>query len=452
MEKQSFIIKLSIHKMKSITTFFLTILIFGCVDKQKQGAPTAETNGFKVDSLTHLAIQSKTIEIFDSLVAIRRYFHTYPELSGKEQNTAKKVAEYLTAIGLEVKTGVGGYGVIGILKGIKEGKKIAWRADMDAMPSDIPDIVPFSSKNEGVRHICGHDVHTTIALGIATVLASQKESFHGTAYFIFQPAEENLTGAQAMIDEGLFDLIQPDEIFALHMSPFPNGTIATKANELFADYKKVNVTLNKTTNDEALIEFTKGKIAGLQNVPDNEAFWDPNSLGHPEFGIAGPNTIFKDYTIVDQNIKVEETDNEIQISGYISTSDKKQQEMVLPGLKNQFKNSKYADQVVEMTYVSETPTILNVQELVAKTMENIASVYGNDLVIPLSGVISDGRSDDFALFQNKIPGVYFFLGGSDYDANVISLPHAPFFNVDEECIKTGVQFFTSMMLLRLAEQ
>lgn len=181
------------------------------------------------NSLSHVFIQQKTDEIFDSLVSIRRDFHVYPELSGQEERTSKKIEQYLVSLGLEVKTNIGGFGVVGILHGAKKGKKIAWRADIDAMPSNIPDVVNFKSKNEGIRHICGHDVHTTVALGIANVLASQTENLEGTIYFVFQPSEENLKGAQAMIDDGLFDIINPDEMYALHMSPFPAGTIATKS-------------------------------------------------------------------------------------------------------------------------------------------------------------------------------------------------------------------------------
>lgn len=438
--------------MNQFTSIILLIALFLCHQTIAQKKKPNPLTAGQTDSLTHIAVQQKTNEIFDSLVSIRRNLHVYPELSGQERRTSKKIEQYLSSLGLEVKTNIGGFGVVGILNGAKKGKKIAWRADIDALASDIPDVVDFNSKHEGIRHICGHDVHTTVALGIANVLASQKEHLSGTVYFVFQPSEENLKGAQAMMDDGLFDLVSPDEMYALHMSPFPKGTIATKSEGLFADYKKIKVSLKKSSDMEEVISFTKKQIASLQSVPAESEFWDPMNMGHPEMGIASPNTIYKDYILVSNDFKVEEKGNEVYVSNYISSSDRKQQDTVVPFLKKQFSNSEYADELVSIAYLPQTPTILNDEELVTETMGSIASIYGQENVITLSGVISDGRSDDFALFQERVPGVYFFLGGSNYEANVISFPHAPDFAVDEECIKTGVQFFSSMIIERLSDK
>ena len=438
--------------MKQFTSLLLFITLFCCQktisQKNKENTLTSDQS----NSLSHVFIQQKTDEIFDSLVSIRRDFHIYPELSGQEERTSKKIEQYLVSLGLEVKTNIGGFGVVGILNGAKKGKKIAWRADIDAMPSNMLDVVDFKSKNEGVRHICGHDVHTTVALGIANVLASQKENIEGTIYFVFQPSEENLKGAEAMIDDGLFNIINPDEIYALHMSPFPAGTIATKSKGLFADYKRLNITIKKTNNSKALIDFTKTQILNLQNIESESKFWNMMNMGDPEIGIAGPNTIYKDYTIINGNINVKEINDKISLSAFLSSSDKKQQDLVIPYLKKQFSNSEYLDELLNIEYVSETPTILNDDTLASETLENLSSIYGNERVIPLTGIVADGRSDDFALFQQKVPGVYFFLGGSNYETGIISQPHSPGFAVDESCIKTGVQFFSSMIMERLGNK
>ena len=137
------------------------------------------------EKTAHQKIEKQTNEIFTNLVEIRRDFHEHPELAGNEKRTSKIIAEYLSNLGLEVKKGVAGYGVVGILKGGKEGKNIAWRADMDAIPNDFPDEVSYKSKNNGIQHGCGHDVHIAIGLGIAEVLSKNKESIKGTIYFIF---------------------------------------------------------------------------------------------------------------------------------------------------------------------------------------------------------------------------------------------------------------------------
>jgi amidohydrolase len=143
-----------------------------------------------------LLIEDQTAEILSNLVELRRDLHQHPELSGQEKRTSQIVANYLTGLGLEVNTDIAGYGVIGVLNPGKEGKKIAWRADMDAIPIAHSDSTDFASQVEGVGHMCGHDVHTTIGLGLANILTTFKADIDGTVYFIFQPSEENFTGAK----------------------------------------------------------------------------------------------------------------------------------------------------------------------------------------------------------------------------------------------------------------
>ena len=398
----------------------------------------------------HTDIQQRTEQIFDSLVKIRRDFHMYPEVGGEEQRTSLKIAEYLTALGLEVKTNIGGYGVVGILKGAKPGKKIAWRADIDAMPSKAPDVVDFKSKNEGVRHICGHDVHTAVALGIANVLTHQKEDLEGTVYFVFQPSEENIKGALAMMDDGLFDIIDPEEMYAMHVTPFPAGTIAAKPEEMFSDYKQVNLTFQKTADNDALIAFAKKQIMALENVPSESKFWNMQNMGDPEIGIASPKSIYTDFTTVERNnYTITETENELKISAFLSFSDKKQRNAAVPKLKTQISGSKYADKFINAELVNVFPTLDNDEELVDASLEQLSEIYGKNRVLRMYGVVADGRSDDFAFFQPKVPSVYFFMGGSNYEKGIIAQTHSPNFAVDESCIKTGVNLFSSLLVERL---
>ena len=145
------------------------------------------------------------------MVEIRRDLHQNPELAGNEIRTAKVIADYLTDLGLKVKTGIAGYGVIGILKGKEDGKNVAWRADMDALLNDLPDDVSYKSKISGVQHGCGHDVHMAIGLGIAEVLAKNIDSIRGTIYFIFQPEEETFVGAKNIVNNDAFDKMNIDK-------------------------------------------------------------------------------------------------------------------------------------------------------------------------------------------------------------------------------------------------
>ncbi|MFN3137423.1 MAG: M20 family metallopeptidase [Allomuricauda sp.] len=353
---------------------------------------------------------------------------------------------------MEVKTGIGGYGVVGILKGGKPGKKIAWRADMDAMPSNAPDVVAFASETEGVRHICGHDVHTTVALGMATVLAAQRERLEGTIYFVFQPSEENIKGALAMMDDGLFQLIDPEEMYAMHVTPFPAGTIAVKPEEMFSDYKRVDIRFKDNGNTEALTKFVKKQVHGLENVPKDSKFWNMQNMGDPEIGIAGPKSIYTNYTTVDnRNFRVKETEEGVKISAFLSFSDKKQRDAALPELKKRIDESDFANDFLGAELVHVFPTLDNNERLVNESLEQLSSIYGEDRVLRLHGVVADGRSDDFAFFQPKVPSVYFFMGGSNYEKGIIAQTHSPNFAVDESCIRTGVNLFASLMVERLEQ-
>ncbi|WP_316822650.1 M20/M25/M40 family metallo-hydrolase [Pedobacter gandavensis] len=144
-------------------------------------------------------------------------------------------------LGIEVKTDIYGHSIVGILNGKKKGKKISWRAEMDALPNDFPDEVEFKSKIKGVQHGCGHDVHLAIGLGIAEILSKNKKNLQGTVYFIFQPEEETFVGAKNMINSGLFSEIRPDEIYGLHITNLPVGKIMVKPNEMFAYQKRIRM-------------------------------------------------------------------------------------------------------------------------------------------------------------------------------------------------------------------
>ncbi len=402
----------------------------------------------------HQSVQSHTDKIFDSLVKIRRDFHMHPEVSGKEKRTSEEIAAYLVSLGLEVETGVGGYGVVGILNTGRPGKRIAWRADIDAMPSDAPDVVDFASKNEGVRHICGHDVHTTIGMGIANVLVNQKEKLEGTIYFIFQPAEESAKGAKMMIADGLFNLIQPDEIYGLHVSPYPVGTIATKSANVFVHITTIEVAYKASSNQDSLVNFTKELMSSAQKYDPNAKFWDNKSLFSPELGVTNSNTIYKDYIALMSDFDIKKSDDTLKVRVLVNASDMGKLNRFLASIKNKIETSKYSKELLstKFDFMKDMPvffTPLNDKELTNETMKDISSIYGKQSVIPLYGVAPLQFSDDFAYFQEQIPGVYFFLGGSNNEKGIIAMPHTPTFDIDEECIRTGVSYFSSMIIERL---
>lgn len=400
------------------------------------------------ESAIHNTIQQLTDDIFNDLVAIRRDFHRHPEVSEEEERTSQKIAEYLSSLGLEVKTNIGGYGVVGILHGDTPGKNIAWRADIDAMPSNIPDVVEFKSIYPGVRHICGHDVHATVGLGIANVLAQQKENLEGTVYFIFQPAEENYKGAKAMIDEGVLEDLKIDEIYGLHISPFPVGTIATKSGSVFAHTNRVEVAF-KSGRDEEKIDYTRKLISGFQNVKADSKFWDLESLGDPEIGIESPNTIFTNFFTVKENFGIEKKSEQIIITAVLNSGSKEQLDSFLETLRENIIQSKYSADLESVHFSYEKAVVINDEDLTNETANSVSNIYGEESFIPLYGQITADRGDDFAYFQRTVPGVYYFLGGANYETGVISMPHSPNFAVDEESIRFGVKYFSSMIVERL---
>ncbi len=420
----------------------LLIIVFFITTGMLSAQSDKNTNSYQ-------QIVNQTDEIYDSLVKIRRDLHIHPELSKQEKRTSKIVAKYLRNLGLEVKTNIGGYGVVGILKGGKKGRKIAWRADMDAIKTDEPDVVSFTSKNKGIRHICGHDVHTTIGLGIANVLSQQKENLEGTVYFIFQPAEETFTGAKDMIEDSLFDIIQPDEIYGLHIGPGPSGEINVKANELFAYAKTLQVKFKHTTNENELRNFMNTIVKGyVRNIEQKGSPWNIiNKISDSKIGLTNKETIFKDYFIL-QGARLN-TDKEVTFynASFLETDVKKVNSLPLE-IKKQIQNSKFKDAFISIEYSKDSSgTPINDPELTRIATQTISSFYTKEMFKPLYGQ-TPYFGEDFIFYQQKIPGVFFFLGGSNIKKGIKSMPHTPNFAVDEITVKYGVQSFATLILKR----
>lgn len=180
-------------------------------------------------------ISRRAAQIHDEMVRLRRDFHRHPELGFSEHRTAAKVASYLKNLGLDVKEGVGGTGVVGLLRGGSPGGTVMLRSDMDALPIQEKTSVPYRSENPGVMHACGHDGHMAILLGTATVLAGIARSIRGQVKFVLQPAEEGLGGASRMIEDGVLDDPEVNAAFGLHLiTALPCGTVGWGNGTLMA--------------------------------------------------------------------------------------------------------------------------------------------------------------------------------------------------------------------------
>ena len=396
-------------------------------------------------SKVYTEILKTTSKIKDKLIDIRRDLHQYPETAGNEYRTSHIIEEYLLSLGLEVISGVGGYGVVGVLRGDKPGKVIAWRADIDALETDFPDLVDFRSKNNGMRHICGHDVHTVIGLGIAEVLCSHKKEMEGTVIFIFQPAEENLTGAANMLDERILEKLKPEAIFALHLVHLPTGIIAVKAGEMMSVKKKIRILLTNQGDMNAIERECKSLLEHISNVSDVDCFLNINTLVDFKLGINSPDSIYKNYIVMVEDVMINHSQSEISIEGNFYSSSEKNLITALEGLREDLSKKEWKGCIKSVAFSQEMPIVYNNQVITEIASNIIQSISAGNPIIPLYGVVPQ-FNDDFAVFQESVPGVYFFFGGSDFTKGIISAPHTPNFTVDEKCIEIGVCIFSSMLL------
>ena len=200
------------------------------------------------------------------LTAIRRDLHAHPELSFQEQRTSSLVADYLKKLGIETHTGIAKTGVVGVVKGKNAGKAVALRADMDCLPMQELNTFAHKSQNEGRMHACGHDGHTTMLLGTARYLAETR-NFAGTAYLVFQPAEEGGGGGEVMVKEGLFERFPAEQIYAVHNWPgLPAGQMAVRAGPVMAATDEVIITLRGRGGHGAMPHLTVDPVVAAAQV------------------------------------------------------------------------------------------------------------------------------------------------------------------------------------------
>lgn len=381
----------------------------------------------------------------NELSATRRDFHMHPELSGREQRTAGIVADRLRDYGLKVSTGVGGHGVIGLLEGKRDGPVVAWRADMDAVPGDEVLNAPYKSCVPGVVHICGHDAHTTIGLGIAQVLASMRDQVAGQVKFIFQPAEETVVGARAIIDAGGLEDPRPGAIFALHIAPLPVGRLGSVAGMVLPGMTNFRVVI-KNAAAPPLIETCLQSIRSVSTVG-----FPSSAEGLTEFldsMEAGSEVLDRFIVIYCWPNQEQSVENRQVIDGVARTATEELWGQV-PGLIR----SKLGDALgkASVTYELEWPermsfpAALNDTGLELELRPVLDSVVGRENVARLKNAFPF-NSEDFAFYQQRIPGVMYWLGATNLQRGIISIPHMPGFDIDEECLVIGTEAMANVLL------
>ena len=391
------------------------------------------------------AIESKVIEW-------RRHFHQNPELSNREFKTAEKIAEHLKSLGLEVQTNVAHTGVVGILKGKKPGKVLALRADIDGLPVPERSDLPFKSTAIGeyngeevpVMHACGHDTHIAILMGVAEIMSKNTDKIKGTIKFIFQPAEEGAPsgeegGAKLMVKEGVLKNPDVDAIFGLHIgSGQPVNTIGYKSGGTMAAVNSfvINVKGKQTHGSRPWggvdpIMVSAKIIDGLQTLVSREM---------PLTQEAVVLSIGKITSGVRSNIIPESA----ELVGTLRTLDTDMQSHIHKRMREMVADIAKAYRAEATIYIDEGyPITYNDPTLTSQMVPSLEKAAGKDNVIVMKAITG---AEDFSFFQQKIPGLYFFLGGMT-KGNTEPFPHhTPDFFIDESGMLLGVKAFIQLSL------
>lgn len=365
-------------------------------------------------------------DIFDQLVAIRRDLHMHPELSHEEVETPKKIANFLKNLDIEVTTEVGGRGVLGLLRGGKPGKTIALRADFDALPIQDAKEVSYKSTVPGVMHACGHDVHTATLLGVAKILANVREHIKGNVLFVHQFGEEVTPGgAKFMIDDGCLDGV--DVIYGAHVmatDELGKVNILEGAFSSAQDDFEINIH-GKGGHGSSPHETIDALVTGSQLVVNLQQIVsrriDPlhaAALTVGSFQSGQTNNIIADTAT---------------LKGTVRTYDEHSRELIEEALKQVTKSTcEAAGAQYDIKYVNDCPSMWNDYDATKRVEKVAKEVLGADNIYrggPMMG------SEDFAYYQQEIPGCYFNVGAKKPESEVVYPHHHPMFDVDERVMQ-----------------
>ncbi len=398
------------------------------------------------------SLEQDIIDIEYKLIEWRHDFHQNPELSNREFKTAEKIAAHLKSLGLEVETNVAKTGVVGVLKGNNPGKVVAIRADIDALPVTERNDLPFKSEvkttflntETGVMHACGHDTHISILMATAEVFSKHKDKINGTIKFIFQPAEEGPPpgeegGAKLMIKEGVLDNPKVDAIFGLHInSQTPVGVIKYKTGGIMASVERfvVNVKGKQTHGSQPWsgvdpILISAKIIDGFQTIISREA----KLTDEAAVITVGKITSGTRFNIIPESA---------EMIGTVRTLDSEMRLQIMKRMNEMATDiAKAYGGSATIEWQNNTVVTNNDPELTMQILPSIQKVAGEENVQIMKATTG---GEDFSYFQEKVPGVYFFLGGMT-PGNKESFPHhTPDFKIDDRSMLLGVKAFTQITL------
>lgn len=386
----------------------------------------------------------------------RRHFHQNPELSNREFNTAKTIAKYLKDLGLEVQTGVAKTGVVAILDSGKPGPVVALRADMDALPVVETSGLPFASTvrseyngaDVGVMHACGHDTHMAMLMGAAQILVNMKDQLKGKVKFIFQPAEEGapegeVGGAEVMVKEGVLSNPEIDVIFGIHISSKVEvGTVRYREGGIMAAVDPFKIVVKGKQAHGAYpwhsvdpIVTSAQIIMGLQTIVSRNVELIDSAAVVTVGKIEGGNR---------SNI----IPNEVEMVGTIRSLNPVTREMIHQAVHNKatsIAQSMNATAEVTLPLDYSYPITYNEPSLMREMLPSLQASAGKENVVPTNAVTG---AEDFSFFQEKVPGLYLFVGGRSKDMTSEQAPshHTPNFVIDESGMKTGVKLLSDLTI------
>jgi amidohydrolase len=396
----------------------------------------------------HQLIDAGATRVEPSVIAWRHDIHQHPELSNEEVRTAKVVADHLRSLGLEVQTNVGGHGVVGILRGGKPGPVVGLRADMDALPvTEVNELAwrsqvrgVYRGQNVGVMHACGHDTHVAMLMGAASVLTAMKAQLPGTVKFIFQPAEEAppIGGAQPMIDAGVLENPKVDVMFGIHVGPGALGSIAYRAGSIQASADNLEILIKGRQSHGAMpwdgvdpIIVSAEVLLGIQSIVSRQTNITASptviTVGSIHGGVRG--NIVPDSVVMVGTIRTFQESERMAIHTRIKRTAEKIAESA----------GATATVNIEIGY----PVSYNNPALVTRMLPTLERVVGRDKLSEAGLIMA---SEDFARFQQKVPGFFISLGvtAPELDWRTVAGNHSPLFAADDRALRTGVRAFAAL--------
>ncbi len=365
------------------------------------------------------------------LSEVRRDFHRHPELGLEEHRTSARIQQLLDELGIDYRAGLGGTGVLGTLPGPAGSRTVALRADIDGLPIEEQNEVPYRSRQPGKMHACGHDVHTTVLLGAARLLSEMDGPLPGTVRLLFQPAEETVGGAQLMIEGGALDDPRADAIFGLHVeSAVEVGGFELRYGQRNASSDAIKLVIHGRSGHAAYpadsvdaIVVAAQVVSALQSVVSRNV--DAREAAVISFGTIQGGT--------QANIVADR----VELRGTVRTLDPAIRQRVLERLRQTAEGVAAAlGGRAETTVDAGYPPVINHEPMIDLVRRNAAQLVGKERVSikskPNMGV------EDFAYYLQQVPGAFFSLGVRNEAAGIVHPVHHERFDVDEDCLPLGV--------------